>query len=98
MNCQNLVHLGYRYSKSGKVLKDGYQAWRCVRKSIRCRGRVHTFGPEVIQITHLHHGECVPKDEVEVWDQLPIVLSTEEQLRELGNRFREKIRANANHQ
>ena len=33
---QNLLHLGFRYSKSGKLTQDGRQAWRCVKKDDRC--------------------------------------------------------------
>ena len=39
---QNLLHLGFRYSKSGKLTQDGRQAWRCVKKDDRCPGRVYT--------------------------------------------------------
>ena len=41
-NSKNLINAGYRYSKDGKVLTDGRQSWRCVKRN-KCHGRIYTI-------------------------------------------------------
>lgn len=57
-NSQNLLHQGYRYSKNGKLTTDGRQAWRCVRKNDKCRGRLYTYDKKLQVITQQHNHDA----------------------------------------
>lgn len=54
---QNLLHNGHRYSKDRK-LQDGRQAWRCVRKDNRCKGRLYTQRDELVGTVQSHNHEA----------------------------------------
>ena len=62
-NSTNFLHNGFRYSKDSKETQDGRQAWRCVLKNQRCRGRLYTEHPLTLP-PHTHDpdfSECEAK-------------------------------------
>ena len=42
-NSTHIVYLGHRYGKDKKPTVHGRQAWRCVKRSIKCPGRIYTL-------------------------------------------------------
>ena len=43
VNSVQIIHLGYCYGKDKTPTADGRQAWRYVKRSIKCGGRLHTL-------------------------------------------------------
>ena len=43
VNSVHIIHLRYCYGKDKTPTTDGRQAWRCVKRSIKCPGRLHTL-------------------------------------------------------
>ena len=43
VNSVQIIHLGYCYGKDKTPTTDGRQAWRCVKRFIKCPGRLHTL-------------------------------------------------------
>ena len=82
-NSQNLLHRGYRYSKDGKLTvdkpdgrqADGRQAWRCVRKKDKCRGRLYTLNEQLRHVTKPHNHDMDIAD-----SEVRIALSTAKDL------------------
>ena len=54
----NLLHRGFRYSKDGKLTLDGRQAWRCVKKNDKCRGRLYTLDGSLVSVTQPHNHDA----------------------------------------
>ena len=54
----NLLHRGFRYSKDGKLTLDGRQAWRCVKKNDKCRGRLYTLDGSLKSVTQPHNHDA----------------------------------------
>jgi hypothetical protein len=58
-NTISLVYEGFRYTRDGKPTVDGRQAWRCVRKTDKCPGRVYTLGDSTVGTPRPH---CHPSN------------------------------------
>ncbi len=52
---QNLLYHGFRYSKDGMLTTTGLQAWRCVLKNEKCKGRIYTLNGRLHSIMKHHN-------------------------------------------
>jgi hypothetical protein len=54
----NLLHGGFRYSKDGKLTLDGRQAWKCVQKNNKYRGRLYNLDGSLALVTQPHNHDA----------------------------------------
>ena len=59
---KNLLHLGFRYSKDSKLMKDGRQAWRCIKRDQKCKGRLYTLEGHFHSTGQVHVHVADPAD------------------------------------
>ena len=50
-----LLNAGFRYSRDGNPLSDGRQAWRCVKRSCKCPGRLYTLNEALHSLGKPHN-------------------------------------------
>ena len=53
-----LLHRGFRYSKDGQITRDGRQAWKCVKKNDKCRGRLYSLNVSLVTVTQTQNHDA----------------------------------------
>ena len=78
LKSKSLPNAGFRYSRDGNPLTDGRQAWRCVKLSCKCPGRLYTVNDSFHSLgkPHTHPADAADSNAAEARSKIKEMAST----------------------
>ena len=72
LTSKSLLNAGFRYSRDGNPLTDGRQAWRCVKLSCKCPGRLYTVNDSFHSLgkPHTHPADAADSNAAEACSKI----------------------------
>ena len=78
LTSKSLLNAGFRYSRDGNPLTDGRQSWRCVKRSPKCPGRLHTLNDAFHSLgkPHTHPADAADSNAAGARSKIKVMAST----------------------
>ena len=78
LTSKSLLNASFRYSRDGNPLTDGRQAWRCVKRSCRCPGRLYTLNDSFHSLgkPRIHPADAADSNAAEARSKIKEMAST----------------------